>query len=130
MDAVAPDALAGLLLDRRARRRHARDGGTLWAGGSLRARGREAVAFQPGEVAFTPTRHWRSPRTGTSYPVAMEVRIGEGKWKIEPLLDDQELDARASTGTNSRCPPEDVPCPPGSCASRGRAHRWTAWSGT
>src|SRR5260221_13344317 len=23
--------------------------------------------------------------------------------------------ARASTGMNSRCPPEDVPCPPGSC---------------
>ncbi len=23
--------------------------------------------------------------------------------------------ARASTGTNSRCPPEEVPCPPGSC---------------
>ena len=23
--------------------------------------------------------------------------------------------ARASTGTNSRCPPEVVPCPPGSC---------------
>ena len=23
--------------------------------------------------------------------------------------------ARASTGTNSRWPPDDVPCPPGSC---------------
>ena len=23
--------------------------------------------------------------------------------------------ARASTGTNSRCPPDDVPCPPGNC---------------
>ena len=22
---------------------------------------------------------------------------------------------RASTGTNSRCPPDEVPCPPGNC---------------
>ena len=29
----------------------------------------------------------------------MEVRVGDRTWKLEPLLDDQELDARASTGT-------------------------------
>ena len=28
--------------------------------------------------------------------------------------------ARASTGTNSRCPPETVPCPPGNACLLGR----------
>jgi predicted secreted hydrolase len=44
-------------------------------------------------------RHWRSPRTGAHYPVAMRVRAGEFGIDLEPLMDDQELDARASTGT-------------------------------
>jgi predicted secreted hydrolase len=52
-----------------------------------------------GEVTFTPLRRWKSPRTGVEYPVEMEVRVGERTWKLEPILDDQELDARASTGT-------------------------------
>ena len=50
-------------------------------------------------VAFRPLRQWTSPRTGTRYPVAMEVKVGERTWQVEPLMDDQELDARASTGT-------------------------------
>jgi predicted secreted hydrolase len=50
-------------------------------------------------VRFTPTRHWKSPRTATIYPVAMEVALEGRAWRIEPLFDDQELDARASTGT-------------------------------
>jgi hypothetical protein len=29
----------------------------------------------------------------------MDVRVGASTWRIEPLMDDQELDARASTGT-------------------------------
>ena len=29
----------------------------------------------------------------------MDVRVGERTWRVEPLFDDQELDARASTGT-------------------------------
>ena len=29
----------------------------------------------------------------------MEVAVDERTWRIEPLMDDQELDARASTGT-------------------------------
>ena len=41
----------------------------------------------------------RSGRTGAAYPVAWKVRIDELVVRIEPLMDDQELDARASTGT-------------------------------
>ena len=70
-----------------------KDGGTLWANAATRE-GKVAA-----EVTFTPLRKWKSPRTGVEYPVEMEVRVGARAWRVEPLMDDQELDARASTGT-------------------------------
>ena len=74
-------------------------GASLWAGATIRPAGGEARALAPEAVRFTPRRTWKSPRTGTPYPVEMELSI-EGKgWRIEPLMDDQELDARATTGT-------------------------------
>jgi predicted secreted hydrolase len=42
-----------------------------------------------------PLRVWKSPRTGTTYPVSMQVN----DLRLEPLMDDQELDSRTSTGT-------------------------------
>ncbi len=74
-------------------------GGTLWAGGAHRAAGGDARAFAPSDVRFVAARSWRSPRTGISYPVAMTLATGESEYALEPLLDDQELDASASTGT-------------------------------
>ncbi len=74
-------------------------GGTFWAGGSLRAADGRVRVLKPKEVSFEPVRRWRSPRTGTEYPVAMRLRAGGLDLDLEPLLDDQELDARASTGT-------------------------------
>jgi predicted secreted hydrolase len=74
-------------------------GAPLWAAAMLRdAQGRKTTVA-PGEVRFVAQRHWRSPRTGTSYPVALELIVGEQRYRVEPLFDDQELDARASTGT-------------------------------
>lgn len=55
--------------------------------------------FAPPGVSFRPLRSWRSPRTSTSYPVAMHVTANGEEYLLEPLMDDQELDARASTGT-------------------------------
>ena len=75
------------------------DGATLWAGATYRGPGAPATVFAPSEVTFTPRRTWKSARTGAAYPVAMEVRAGARRWLLEPLMDDQELDARASTGT-------------------------------
>jgi predicted secreted hydrolase len=49
-------------------------------------------------VQFQPLRHWRSPHTGVEYPVAMRVRAGDLVLDLQPLMDDQELDSRASTG--------------------------------
>jgi predicted secreted hydrolase len=80
-------------------RLRSRNGGTYWAGGSLRGADGRVRVLRPGEVQFLPTRRWRSPRTGAEYPVAMQVRAGGLTLDLVPLMDDQELDARASTGT-------------------------------
>jgi predicted secreted hydrolase len=77
------------------------DGGALMAFRIRRGDGSVAWSHAsiPGTVTFTPKRHWKSPRTGVTYPVAMEVQAAGTTWTVEPLMDDQELDARASTGT-------------------------------
>jgi predicted secreted hydrolase len=67
---------------------------------AFRIRDRSGGAFHaPPGVAFEPLRTWRSPRTGVAYPVAMRVQADGASYELEPLMDDQELDARASTGT-------------------------------
>ena len=69
------------------------DGGSLMA---FRMRGKDGgTVFSPAGVSFQALRTWQSPRTGTLYPVSMKVN----EYVLEPLMDDQELDARASTGT-------------------------------
>ena len=74
-------------------------GRSYWAGGALRdGNGRVRVLGRE-EIRFEPVRRWRSPRTGAEYPVAMRLRAGELDLELEPLMDDQELDSRASTGT-------------------------------
>lgn len=79
-------------------RMRARSGGTLWAGGSVRRNDGTLGIFSPDDVEFEPTRLWRSPRTGIEYPVEMRIRAGRYDLEITPLMDDQELDSRASTG--------------------------------
>ncbi|HSS69870.1 MAG TPA: lipocalin-like domain-containing protein [Casimicrobiaceae bacterium] len=76
-----------------------RAGGTLWAGGALRSADGRSRSFDPDAIRFEAKRRWRSPHTGVEYPVAMEVSAGTASYVLEPLMDDQELDARASTGT-------------------------------
>ncbi|MDH4095436.1 MAG: carotenoid 1,2-hydratase [Betaproteobacteria bacterium] len=72
------------------------DGGALMA---FRIRDKAGGTFYaPPGVAFAPLRTWRSPRTGVTYPVAMRVSAAGAHYELEPLMDDQELDARASTG--------------------------------
>ena len=74
------------------------EGGALWAGGSIRAADGGLVVLEPGQVEFVPLRRWRSPRTGIEYPVTWTVRTGDREWSLEPLMDDQESDSRATTG--------------------------------
>ncbi|QKV53946.1 lipocalin-like domain-containing protein [Comamonas antarctica] len=75
------------------------DGSALWAGGSWRAPGQAARIFGAEEVVFTPLRWWTSPDSRARYPVEWRVATPAGDWKVEALLDAQELDSRASTGT-------------------------------
>jgi len=76
-----------------------RSGAALWAGATYRSPEAQVTSFEPGNVGFVSQRRWRSPRTQTEYPVAPTLRVGSRRFSIEPLMDDQELDARAGTGT-------------------------------
>ena len=75
------------------------DGSSLWAGGSWREPGKNPRIFDATEVVFTPRRWWTSPASGARYPVEWRVTTPAGSWQVEALLDAQELDSRASTGT-------------------------------
>jgi predicted secreted hydrolase len=81
------------------------DGSTLWAGGSFRpapAAGAEpgpVRSFAAHEVEFTPLRSWTSPTTRTTYPVQWRLQTPAGRFTVNALLDAQEQDSRASTGT-------------------------------
>lgn len=75
-----------------------KDGKPIWAGGSLRRADGRITRFAPGDVRFDSFRQWRSPRTGALYPVGQVLTItlpeGVRRWRLDPLFDDQELDAR------------------------------------
>jgi predicted secreted hydrolase len=80
----------------------ARDGGVVWSHATLcDAQGR-VTQYGPDAVRFVPRTRWTSPRTGASYPVALDLELGRGpgatRWRIDPLQPDQELDSRRSTG--------------------------------
>ncbi len=74
-------------------------GGSLWAGGTRRDAAGGVRVFSPAEVSWRPLRQWRSPRTGVVYPVAWRLAVPGLAVELRPLLDDQELDGRGSTGT-------------------------------
>ena len=75
------------------------DGSVLWAGGSHRPAGGVLRVFAPGEVVFKPLRSWASPTTGARYPVQWRISTPAGQFELRALVDAQELDSRASTGT-------------------------------
>jgi predicted secreted hydrolase len=75
-----------------------RDGAALWDGGSFRAAGGEIDNFSRGAVIFSPQRSWKSALSQASYPVEWIVRTPAGVYTVRAVVDDQELDSRASTG--------------------------------
>jgi predicted secreted hydrolase len=98
-------------------------GHALWQGGSFRgpAKGAEPQVFDDGDVQFQPVRYWSSTVTQAKYPVQWMVHIkrfakitspgqepgrsshaaGElaDFYTVKAVIDNQELDSRASTGT-------------------------------
>ena len=77
-----------------------KDGGTLWAGGSLRGADGRTIVLGPSDVAFRPVATWRSKATGAVYPVTQDVSVrsngGIVTWRLTPMFAAQELDARRS----------------------------------
>ena len=74
------------------------DGSSVYAGGSLRAPGQAVRSFGPHEVRFTPGRVWESATTRARYPVQWTIATPAGDFRVDALLDNQELDSRGSIG--------------------------------
>ena len=74
-------------------------GHQYWGAATLREPGLPDRAHAPDEIAWSALRRWRSSRTGVTYPVEWKITVGGRTILLRPLLDDQENDARASTGT-------------------------------
>ena len=76
----------------------ASDGSSLWQHATLREKDGRLRQLNADAIRFTPARYWRSPRTQARYPVEVTLEIGQQRWQLRPLQDDQELDSRQSTG--------------------------------
>jgi predicted secreted hydrolase len=75
------------------------DGSALWDGGSFRAPQGSPYIFSRGETEFRAQRRWTSPLSGASYPVEWIVRTPADFYTVKAVVDNQELDSRASTGS-------------------------------
>jgi predicted secreted hydrolase len=89
-----------------------RKGGILWSGGARRFTDGSVERYSPGDIGFTTTRLWDSKVSGTSWPIGQSVTIAKPpndkrtnvkitplSFTVEPLVDNQEIDARLTTGT-------------------------------
>ena len=74
------------------------DGSAVYAGGSLRRAGEAVRNFGPDEVTFTPGRIWESSASRARYPVQWTIDTPAGRFDVNALLDNQELDSRGSSG--------------------------------
>lgn len=84
-----------------------KSGAALWDGGSFRrprnstakrAEEDRTDAFNRGDVIFKPVKFWKSPKSEAKYPVEWQVRTPEDLYTVRALVENQELDSRASTG--------------------------------
>ena len=64
----------------------------------LAQRGGRAADFAPERVRCA-RRIWTSPSSGARYPLDWQLDTPAGRFEVAALLDAQELDSRASTGT-------------------------------
>ncbi len=74
-------------------------GQTLWSAGTWRDGHGQQQTLGNGNLVMTPGRTWQSPLTGAHYPVEWTLRWPGHVVRLQPLLDPQELDGRASTST-------------------------------
>jgi len=69
----------------------------VWTHAALRQADGSVRNFK--QIKFDVLKQWKSTRTGIDYPVSQRLVLDDQAFELEPLFDDQELDARASTGT-------------------------------
>jgi predicted secreted hydrolase len=74
------------------------NGKAIWAGGTRVMPDGIVIKMSPQQIVFTPFETWRSPRTSTTYPVAMRVDVANESFELKPWMNDQELDSSRSTG--------------------------------
>jgi predicted secreted hydrolase len=79
-------------------RRQGADGDALHSYASLRSANGATRVFPSNEVRFIRRSVWTSPRTRATWPVAQELRVGDRTFLTRPLMNDQELDSRMTTG--------------------------------
>ena len=75
-----------------------KDGTGLWDGGSFRSAKGDLYIASKGETEFKPQRRWTSALSGATYPVEWIVRTPADFYTVRAVIDNQELDSRASTG--------------------------------
>ncbi|MBI3971524.1 MAG: hypothetical protein HY332_09565 [Chloroflexi bacterium] len=75
-------------------------GKTILAYGTLVDATGESRQLPPDRFEVSPKGTWTSPHTGITYPSGWRVRVPDAEMDLlwEPLLVDQELDTRKSTG--------------------------------
>lgn len=69
----------------------------VWVHATLRQADGTVSTFK--QVKFEIQRQWKSTRTGIEYPVQQQLVLDKQTFSLEPLFDDQELNALASSGT-------------------------------
>ncbi|MFM2397930.1 MAG: hypothetical protein RL341_87 [Pseudomonadota bacterium] len=69
-------------------------GQAVYAHAALRSAQGVVTQYAPDQVQWLPKRIWKSPASGASYPVELEIRIGEHNVSLMPLMDNQELITR------------------------------------
>ncbi|MFA9460270.1 lipocalin-like domain-containing protein [Thiohalorhabdus sp. Cl-TMA] len=66
-------------------------GRTTYAAGTWIRPDRTTEHLGPDRVRWRPLREWTSPETGSTYPVAWEIRAGGRTLRVTPLFDSQEM---------------------------------------
>ncbi len=75
------------------------DGSVLYSAATRRTATGVVQYLGPDAVRFEPISAWKSPHSGVRYPLAQELQVGAERFRTTPLIDDQEIDGRNSTGT-------------------------------
>lgn len=71
----------------------------IYAYAALRPRSGPVRTYGPDEVSFTRVNEWTSPRTRARWPIGQQLRVGDRSFRTQPLMTDQELDSRRTSGT-------------------------------